>query len=308
MTGPRPPQDGDDEPGATPPPSGEYEQQLPPAGVPPEELSQPFEAPEPPAPERRAPERLAPEPPAAEPPPADQFVDVNLGDLFREVRQNRALTLAEVERDTRINRDYLEALEQERYELLPAPVYTRGFVRAYARHLGLNEEGALSLLPDELPTPIGLEPIAGLRGGSRASLRSVNLPLLAAVAGALGLLAIVALSLIWLRDDGGTAADPLPVPVVTATASSAVTGTVTPDARSVATVPPFELGETPNFIGVDSETAQVLLTTLGLRFVVIEVDTSDAPAGTVFAQTPEPGDPIDASGDVTLIVSKGISE
>jgi hypothetical protein len=298
MTGPRPPQDGDDEPGATPPPSGGYEQQLPPAGVPPEELSQPFEVPEPPA----------AEPPAAEPPAADQFIDVNLGDLFREVRQNRALTLAEVERDTRINRDYLEALEQERYELLPAPVYTRGFVRAYARHLGLNEEGALSLLPDELPAPIGLEPIAGLRGGSRASLRSVNLPLLAAVAGALGLLAIVALSLIWLRDDGGTAADPLPVPVVTETASSAVTVTVTPDARSVATVPPFELGETPNFIGVDSETAQVLLTTLGLRFVVIEVDTSDAPAGTVFAQTPEPGEPIDASGDVTLIVSKGISE
>ena len=75
--------------------------------------------------------------------------------------------------------------------------------------------------------------------------------------------------------------------------------------QSVATVSPFELGQTPNFIGVDSETAQALLTQLGLRFIVVEVDTSEAPTGSVFAQTPEPGSPIDADGDVTLIVSKG---
>jgi transcriptional regulator with XRE-family HTH domain len=284
MTGPRAPQDGDDAPGVTP--EGEAEPSLS-SSLPPE----------------------AADLPSADQAGADQFSDVSLGQLFREVRQNRALTLAEVERDTRINRDYLEALEQERYELLPAPVYTRGFVRAYARHLGLDEEGALSLLPADLPAPIGLQPIGGLRGGSRASLRSLNLPLLSVVGGVLGLLAIVVFSLVWLRGSGPEAVDTPGAPTATASAapsSGGASGTPTGiGVQSVATVPPFELGQTPNFIGVDSETAQALLTQLGLRFVVIEVDTSDAPAGSVFAQTPEPGAPIDGDGDVTLIVSKG---
>jgi len=289
MTGPRAPQDGDDALGVTP--EGEAEPSLS-SSLPPEAADQ-----------------ASADQAGADQAGADQFSDVSLGQLFREVRQNRALTLAEVERDTRINRDYLEALEQERYELLPAPVYTRGFVRAYARHLGLDEEGALSLLPADLPAPIGLEPIAGLRGGSRASLRSLNLPLLSVVGGVLGLLAIVVFSLVWLRGSGPEAVDTPAAPTATASAapsSGGASGTPTGiGVQSVATVPPFELGQTPNFIGVDSETAQALLTQLGLRFVVIEVDTSDAPAGSVFAQTPEPGAPIDADGDVTLIVSRG---
>ena len=285
MTVPRAPQDGDDAPGVTP-------ERVP---EPPTTLSAS------PPPEAAAPDMDLGD--------ADQFSDVSLGQLFHEVRQNRALTLAEVERDTRINRDYLEALEQERYELLPAPVYTRGFVRAYARHLGLNEEGALSLLPSELPAPMGLEPIAGLRGGSRVSLRSLNLPMLSVVGGVIGLLAIVVLSLVLLRHSGPEAGETPVVPTATASAVPASGGASGASAgigvESVATVPPFELGQTPNFIGVDSETAQALLTQLGLRFIVVEVDTSGAPAGSVFAQTPEPGSPIDADGDVTLIVSKG---
>lgn len=238
------------------------------------------------------------------------FSDVSLGQLLREVRQRRALSLGEVERDTRINRDYLEALEQERYELLPAPVYTRGFVRAYARHLGLDEEAALSLLPAELPSPPGLEPIASLRGGPRTFLPSVNPPVIAAVGIGLGLLAIVALSLALLSDDGAApAASPAGAPAAsTVTATAPSSSGAAGDATPAATVPPFELGETPNFIGVDSETAQALLTQLGLQFVVIEVDTSDAPKGSVFAQTPEPGSPIEANDDVTLIVSKRAGE
>ncbi len=285
MTRPRAPQDGDDAPGVTP--------ESEPEPLPSLSASPPLKAAE-----------LS----DADQADAEQFSDVSLGQLLREVRQNRGRTLAEVERDTRINRDYLEALERERYELLPAPVYTRGFVRAYARHLGLNEEGALSLLPAELPAPIGLEPIAGLRGGSRASLRSLNLPMLSVAAGVIGLLAVVVLSLVWLGGGPETIDTPV-VPTAAASTSPSSGGTSgTPASigvQSVATVSPFELGQTPNFIGVDSETAQALLTQLGLRFIVVEVDTSEAPTGSVFAQTPEPGSPIDADGDVTLIVSKG---
>ena len=41
----------------------------------------------------------------------DEAGDVSLGELLREARRQRAITLADVERDTRINAAYIEALE-----------------------------------------------------------------------------------------------------------------------------------------------------------------------------------------------------
>jgi len=226
-------------------------------------------------------------------------VDVSLGELLREARIQRALTLADVERDTRINRDYLEALEHEHYDVLPAPVYARGFLRSYARHLELDVEEVSSLLPAELPQPPGLEPLPGLRRGSRPALPAVDWPLAAVVigAGAIVLVLIFAAS----RLGGGSEADAPPPAPPAATASPAASPGVSP----AATVPPFAVGETPNFVGVDRDTAQALLTQLGQRFVVIEIATSAAPRGLVFAQAPEPGSAIEAGGDVTLIVSGG---
>ncbi|HEU0072543.1 MAG TPA: helix-turn-helix transcriptional regulator [Dehalococcoidia bacterium] len=56
-----------------------------------------------------------------------------------EARQAKGLTLFDAERGTRIPRRYLEALEADQFSLLPAPVYARGFLRNYARFLGLDE-------------------------------------------------------------------------------------------------------------------------------------------------------------------------
>ncbi len=88
---------------------------------------------------------------------------VRLGAWLRSERLRRGFSYAEVERDTHINRLYLEALEDEHYDVLPAPVYTRGFVKLYARMLGIDPSGASAMLPDDLPTPPGLEPSAALR-------------------------------------------------------------------------------------------------------------------------------------------------
>jgi beta-lactam-binding protein with PASTA domain len=67
-------------------------------------------------------------------------------------------------------------------------------------------------------------------------------------------------------------------------------------------VPPFADGEMPDFHGVEREAAEALLDELGVRFVVVEVANA-APAGRVFAQTPEPGAQLDP--DATLVVSSG---
>ena len=86
-----------------------------------------------------------------------------IGDRLRDTRIARRLSLEDVERDTRISRHYLQALEDERFDVLPAPIYARGFMRSYAGYLGLDAAEAVLAMPTELPRPEGLEPIAGLR-------------------------------------------------------------------------------------------------------------------------------------------------
>jgi transcriptional regulator with XRE-family HTH domain len=67
------------------------------------------------------------------------------GQALRDAREDLGVTLAEAERETRINRRYLEALENEDASSMPAAVYTRGFIRTYCQYLGLNPEGMLDL-------------------------------------------------------------------------------------------------------------------------------------------------------------------
>lgn len=100
---------------------------------------------------------------------------VRLGAWLRSERLRRGFSYAEVERDTHINRLYLEALEDEHYDVLPAPVYTRGFVKLYARLLGIDPDSAAAMLPDDLPTPPGLEPSAALRRPGRDA-PAISLP------------------------------------------------------------------------------------------------------------------------------------
>ena len=72
-----------------------------------------------------------------------------LGSLLTRAREARGLTLEDAERDTRISRRYLHALESEQFEVIPAPVYARGFLRSYSQYLGLDPQEMLMLFPRE---------------------------------------------------------------------------------------------------------------------------------------------------------------
>src|SRR5258706_6656387 len=72
-----------------------------------------------------------------------------LGSLLSRQREARGLTLDDAERDTRISKRYLQALESEQFEVIPAPVYARGFLRSYSQYLGLDPQEMLSLFPRE---------------------------------------------------------------------------------------------------------------------------------------------------------------
>lgn len=60
------------------------------------------------------------------------------GPLLRKVRESQGLELAEISAKTKIARTYLQALEDERFEDLPALVYTRGFLAELAKQLRLD--------------------------------------------------------------------------------------------------------------------------------------------------------------------------
>jgi cytoskeleton protein RodZ len=68
----------------------------------------------------------------------------SFGELLKRERELREVTLNEVTVATRIPPRFLEAFEREDWEKLPGGVFNRGFVRAIARYLGLDEESLLS--------------------------------------------------------------------------------------------------------------------------------------------------------------------
>ena len=68
----------------------------------------------------------------------------SFGEILKREREMREVTLNEVTVATRIAPRFLEAFEREEWEKLPGGVFNRGFVRAIARYLGLNEENLLS--------------------------------------------------------------------------------------------------------------------------------------------------------------------
>ena len=66
-----------------------------------------------------------------------------IGHILREARENKGLTLEEVQAKIRINARFLAALESGQYDVLPTPVHARGFLRNYARFLGLDPQPLL---------------------------------------------------------------------------------------------------------------------------------------------------------------------
>lgn len=74
---------------------------------------------------------------------------MTLGEKIRKLRSEYRMSFAEVSRATKIPVKYLEYLEHAEYEKLPADVYVRGYLRSYARHLGLSDETLIKLYEKE---------------------------------------------------------------------------------------------------------------------------------------------------------------
>ncbi len=115
-----------------------------------------------------------------EPQPRDAVSELaSFGEDLRREREIRGISLKEIADATKISKRFLEALERNDHRTLPAPVFTRGFVREYARYVGLNAEElvnrynfaasnddriekppTVAKYPDQLPKDISPKPAA----------------------------------------------------------------------------------------------------------------------------------------------------
>src|SRR5579872_2107331 len=66
------------------------------------------------------------------------------GDKFRKAREKKELSFDDVSNVTKISSRMLQAIEEEHFDQLPGGVFNKGFIRAYAKHLGLNAEDAVT--------------------------------------------------------------------------------------------------------------------------------------------------------------------
>src|SRR5437016_1755861 len=68
----------------------------------------------------------------------------SFGERLEHERSKRGVTLQDMADATKISSRMLRALETEEFEKLPGGIFNRGFVRAYARHLGIDDDAAVA--------------------------------------------------------------------------------------------------------------------------------------------------------------------
>ncbi|GIU81798.1 MAG: helix-turn-helix domain-containing protein [Acidobacteria bacterium] len=70
-------------------------------------------------------------------------MSLTLGEKLRQAREARGMTINDVAEQTRISVHYIECMEKDDYSCLPGGVFNKGFVKLYARCVGIDEQEAL---------------------------------------------------------------------------------------------------------------------------------------------------------------------
>src|SRR5262244_2297073 len=164
------------------------------------------------------------------------------GERLRREREMRGITLDEISESTKISRRHLESLEREDFDSLPGGIFNKGFVRAYARFLGLDEDQAVadyaSVTHDEPPPPDQFPLEVHEKPNRELNPRRSPLPMLLAIVALVAVLAVV-----WSRsrsrraESGGTTPPPAPASTATVAPPVTVSRPVTA-APAVTTAPP----------------------------------------------------------------------
>ncbi len=77
-----------------------------------------------------------------------------LGETLKQKREERGISLAEISESTKIGTRFLKAIESDNFSILPGGIFTRSFIRAYARTVHLDEEEAIALYHKQIAPPV----------------------------------------------------------------------------------------------------------------------------------------------------------
>ncbi len=122
-----------------------------------------------------------------------------IGETLRATRRQQGVSLADASADTRVRESYLAALEEEDFSALGGDVYAKGFLRSYARFLGLDPEPLVATYRAEHEAPaddvmsLAQQPVAPMASEGRPGI---------VVAVGVGALILVVLALIGMFGGG----------------------------------------------------------------------------------------------------------
>jgi cytoskeletal protein RodZ len=147
-----------------------------------------------------------------------------LGEEFRAAREARHLSLSDVSEQIHIRSVYLQSIEAEDWSSIAAPVYVRGFVRTYARFLGLDQESAVerltAMLGDAAPKPHDPVPVKPIRrrstSGAGGASRAPSPWLWVGIVVAAFLVGVVGYKYYEYEQTGGSAVADVPSPAASA--------------------------------------------------------------------------------------------
>ena len=82
-----------------------------------------------------------------------------LGEELRRKREERNIDLTDIAESTKIGIRFLKAIEADNYAILPGGIFTRSFIRAFAKRVGMNEDEAMELYVQQVaPPPVVEQP------------------------------------------------------------------------------------------------------------------------------------------------------
>jgi cytoskeletal protein RodZ len=152
------------------------------------------------------------------PEPWQQGDGGSFGSWLRQQREIRNISLREISDNTKIGMRYLEALEEDRFEILPAPIFAKGFLREYAKYVGLDADEVVNFyIAADQRRRLDLDETAPVtqRPPLRAARRAP--PVVPLLVGGVLLLVLLVLA-VWLlgRGEAGASREQAPPPAIAA--------------------------------------------------------------------------------------------
>jgi len=125
----------------------------------------------------------------------------SFGKYIKGERERRGVSLEEISRITKVGQGQLKAIENDDFAALPPIAFVKGFVRAYARHIGIEPDEAIIKLEEYLSEIEGEENSFGDKAIRQFRKASPDPRMIIAVAVA-GLLVLIVLMVLAVRSCG----------------------------------------------------------------------------------------------------------